>query len=133
MIARDELPLMELVAPCGFPSPATDSREEHIQLSSYLVDHPYNTFCVRASGDSMSGAHIVHGDILLVDRQLRPRSGDIVLAVYDGAFVVKRLLHKEGKLLLHPENPAYKDLRVLYGEDLVISGVVIAVVRKIVR
>lgn len=130
MTERDELPILVIEAPCGFPSPAADSSEEHINLVSYLVRHPYNTCCVRVMGDSMSGAHILSGDIVLVDRQLRAKSGDIVLAVYDGAFVVKRLVVRSGRVVLHAENPLYRDIVVADGESLVVSGVVVGLVRK---
>lgn len=127
------LPILVSEVPCGFPSPAADSSEEHIDLEAYLVRHPYNTCCVRARGDSMIGAQIADGDILLVDRQVRPKSGDIVLAMYDGAFVVKRLIVDKGCPVLHAENPSYRDIRVTDGDAFVISGVVVGLVRKMVR
>jgi DNA polymerase V len=78
----------------------------------------------------MAGAHIVDGDILIVDRQLRARSGDIVLAVYDGGFVVKRFLLKDGEVVFHAENPAYRDIVVKNGEEFSVSGVVVGIVRR---
>lgn len=128
-----EIPMMTFLVPCGFPSPAADSSEEHINLTSYLVRHPYSTCCVRAAGTSMTGAGILDGDILVVDRQVRPKDGDIVLAVYDGGFLAKRLLLRGGKAILHAENPAYKDIVVENADELVITGVVIGVVRKFHR
>ena len=115
---------------CGFPSPAADSSEGSIDLQEYLVRHKSSTWCVRCSGDSMAGAHIVDGDILIVDRQLGARSGDIVLAVYDGGFVVKRFLLKDGEAVLHAENPAYRDIVVKNGEEFSVSGVVVGIVRR---
>ena len=69
----------------GFPSPASDYLEE-LDLYSLLVPRPAATFFIRVEGDSMAGAGIVSGDILVVDRAREPRSGDVVLAVLDGEF-----------------------------------------------
>jgi len=78
----------------------------------------------------MIGSHIVDGDILVVDRQIRAQSGDIVLAIYDGAFVIKRFFLRDGHAVLHAENASYRDIIIQNNEDLTISGVVVGVVRK---
>lgn len=130
---NEKLPFLAELVPCGFPSPAADSREEDIDLMAYLVPHPASTCCVRCSGDSMEGAAIQDGDILVVDRQLRARSGDIVLVMYDGSFLVKRMLLQGSVVHLHAENPSYRDVVVGEGERLVVCGVVISVVRKVFR
>jgi DNA polymerase V len=119
------------LVPCGFPSPAADSREESLDLQSYLIAHPASTCCVRCSGDSMSGAMIADGDILVVDRQVQPVDGDIVLAMYDGSFLVKRFYRRGSYVILHSENPSYRDVKVAEGCDFVVCGVVTAVVRKL--
>ncbi|MCH3908530.1 MAG: translesion error-prone DNA polymerase V autoproteolytic subunit [Sphaerochaeta sp.] len=126
----ETIPFIQDIIPCGFPSPAADQSEESINLQEYLVRHKTSTLCVRCSGDSMNGAHIIDGDILVVDRQIRAKDGDIVLAVYDGAFVIKRLRLRGGMAVLHAENPAYRDIPILREEELSISGVVVGVVRK---
>ena len=75
----------------GFPSPAEDHMDLDLDLSSYLIKHPSATFCVRVEGDSMVGAGIQSGDVILIDRSLTPDRGSIVLSVIDGEFTVKRV------------------------------------------
>ncbi|MFN2369128.1 MAG: LexA family protein, partial [Desulfurivibrionaceae bacterium] len=74
----------------GFPSPAEDYIEQHLDLNELLIRRPAATFFVRVNGDSMTGAGINHGDILIVDRSVEPAGGKIVIAVIDGEFTVKR-------------------------------------------
>ena len=75
----------------GFPSPAEQYMEPPLDLNELLVKRPAATYFVRVSGDSMTGAGINDGDILVVDRSLRPADGDIIIACVDGDFTVKRL------------------------------------------
>ncbi len=85
------LPLFDGSVPAGFPSPAEDYAEGKLDLNEYLVEHEAATFYVRVKGHSMSGAGILDGDIIAVDRALEPRHGDIVLAVIDNELTVKEL------------------------------------------
>jgi len=78
----------------GFPSPADDRLESSLSLDQYLVKHPAATFFVRVAGDSMIGAGIHPNDILVVDRALDPKHGNVVIAVINGELTVKRL-HQE--------------------------------------
>jgi len=116
----------------GFPSPAEDYLEGGLDLDEYLVHNPAATFMVRGSGDSMVGAGIQDGDVLVVDRSLDPVHGKIVVAVLDGELAVKRLFFKNGECRLVSENDAYKDIRVGKDQDLHVWGVVAAVVRRCV-
>ena len=110
--APDALPgLYAEPAAAGFPSPAEGYREGSLDLNELLVKNPPATFFVRASGDSMTGAGIFHGDILVVDRSVEPVNGKIIVAAVDGGFVVKRLeIGKEGTVL-RSENPGSSDIR----------------------
>lgn len=123
------LPLAETNIPAGFPSPA-EGLDGDLDLSEHLVRHPESTFFLRVGGDSMIGAGIFDGDLLIVDRELDPRSGDIVIAVLDGEFTVKRLLYREGLVELLPENPRYRKIRFSEESQLEIWGVVTGSVRK---
>lgn len=76
----------------GFPSVAQDYVGGDLSLDERLVEHPETTFVVRVAGESMTGAGIFDGDLLIVDRSLEPRDGDVVVAVLDGELTVKRLL-----------------------------------------
>ena len=115
----------------GFPSPADDYIETALDLNTYLVRNPAATFMVKVSGDSMTGAGINDGDILVVDRSGEPASGKIVVAVLDGELTVKRLVRKDGRILLAPENPRYRPITVAAEQDLHIWGVVSGVVRRL--
>lgn len=96
----------------GFPSPADDFLERKLDLNNYLVPHPAATFLIRVSGDSMVGAGIFDNDILVVDRSLDAISGDVVVAVIENDFTVKRLVRKNGFYCLVPENPKYNEVKL---------------------
>lgn len=115
----------------GFPSPADDYIETALDLNTYLIRNPAATFMVKVSGDSMIGAGINDGDILIVDRSEKPGHGRIVVAVLDGELTVKRLLTKDGQILLAPENPRYQPITVAEEQDLHVWGVVSGVVRRL--
>ena len=78
---------------------------------------------MRVSGDSMTGAGIHHGDLLIVDRSLDPRPGRIVVAVLEGAFTLKRLSRHQGRLRLEAAHPAYPPLELGDAEDTLLWGV----------
>lgn len=124
------LPLYGSRIAAGFPSPADDHLEDTIDLNEHLVQHPAATFFVRVQGDSMTGAGIHHGDLLVIDRSLEPKSGSIVVAVVNGELTVKRLKIEGEHIWLMPENPAYHPLEIREGMELVIWGVVAHSVRS---
>ena len=114
----------------GFPSPADDHLEGPIDLNAHLAPHPAATFVVKVEGDSMVGAGIRDGDLLVVDRSREAKSGAIVVAVVDGELTVKRLRIGKSGIRLEPENPAYPPLEVRESADLVIWGVVAHAIRS---
>ncbi|MDR2755084.1 MAG: translesion error-prone DNA polymerase V autoproteolytic subunit [Planctomycetaceae bacterium] len=115
----------------GFPSPAENHSGGSLDLTAYLIKHPEATFFLRVRGDSMTGAGIFDGDILIVDRSLSPVSGDIVISVLDGEFTVKRLIMRNnGTVELRPENPRFKPLRIYEESQLDIWGVVTGAVKS---
>lgn len=122
------LPLYSCSVRAGFPSPADDYIEMHLDLNAHLIKHPAATFFVKASGDSMIGAGIVSGDMLIVDRSLEAVHGKIVIAAVNGELTVKRLSRLKGKIQLLPENSKYQAITIRAEEDLVIWGVVTHVV-----
>lgn len=109
--------------PAGFPSPALDFVHESINLQEHLVHDPPATFIARVSGDSMIGAGISDGDQLLIRKGTRPRDGDVVVAVLDGQFTVKRLRFTDSGVLLQAANPEYPDIPVPELSELVVWGV----------
>lgn len=126
------VPLFGHKVPAGFPSPADDYIEGRLSLDEHLVRHREATFFVRAKGNSMVGAGIFDGDLLVVDKSLSPSSGDIVIAVMDGELTVKRLIRMGDRVILRPENPRFKDIELQEGQELQVWGVVTSSVKKFV-
>ncbi len=122
-LARDfTLPMFGYTCPADFPSPAQDYIEARLDLNEHCIRHPSACYFVRASGDSMAEGGILSGDLLIVDRAVKPVHGSIVIASVDSEFTVKRLaLHP--RLALMPMNPAYSPIYV-NPDDLEIFGVV---------
>jgi DNA polymerase V len=114
----------------GFPAPGDDMVEKSLNVHDYLVKHPVSTFFVRVEGDSMEGAGIFSGDILVVDRSVEAVSGKIVVAAVGGGLVVKRLAKLDGSMVLMSENDAYKPIMVTGDEECYIWGVVTGSVRS---
>jgi len=114
----------------GFPSPAADYAEEGLDLNHYLVQNKPATFMFTVQGDSMMGAGICDGDKVVVDKALKPKHKDIVVAVVNGEYTIKRLYQSRGRIELQPENPSYQPITFTEGSELQIWGVVVGVVRK---
>jgi len=125
-----QIPLYSSKVQAGFPSPADDYIEMHLDLNNHLIKHPASTFFVIASGDSMNGAGIQSGDMLIVDRSLEAGHGKIVIAAIDGELTVKRLSKQDGRVQLLPENDKYKPIDITHEQDLVIWGVVTHVIHQ---
>ena len=113
-----------VTVPAGFPSPSEDYAEGPLDLNRYLIHHPAATFFVRVKGDSMIGAGIFCGDLLIVDRALTPTSGSIVIAALDGDLTVKRFHQGKGGITLLSENPAYPPIPIDHDRDFAVWGVV---------
>lgn len=109
---------------CGFPSPAEDYIETPLDLNEHLVSKPAATFFVKAKGDSMIGAGIFEGDLLIVDRSVNPMSGQVILAVVNGEFTLKRLFKSRGEIWLKPENPKFKPIQIIEDVEFQVWGVV---------
>ena len=118
---------------CGFPSPAQDYIDRTLNLNKDLIQHPAATFYAKALGDSMEEAGIEEGDILVIDRALDPRDGDIVVAHVNGEFTVKYLdISKKDKgiVKLVPGNSRYEPIIMHDGNELIIWGVVRSVIKR---
>lgn len=124
-----EIPLFLTPAACGFPSPTQDYVEQTIDLNQHCVSHPAATFYVKASGHSMVEESINDGDMLVIDRAITARHGDIVLASLDGEFTVKKLQLQPVPALL-PGNPDFPPIYPQEGQELDIFGVVTFVLHK---
>ena len=111
--------------PAGFPSPADDYIDELLDLNTKLITNKSATFLARAEGNSMQGAGIFSGDLLIVDRSLKPTAGKVVVASLNGELVVKRYGLVDGKPFLLSENPSYAPIPLSEDYELVIWGVVV--------
>jgi len=119
------LPLLSFSVSAGFPSPADDYTEENIDLNEYLIKNPFSTFFVRVKGDSMINSGIQDQDLIVVDKSLIAKPGDIVIAIIDESFTVKRLEKKDDIFYLKAENRNYPDLHLKNYSNMQIWGVVI--------
>ncbi len=128
------LPVVASTSRAGFPSPAEDYVEGHLDLNTHLIRRPAATFIVRVQGDSMTGAGIFSGDLLVVDRAVRARRGHVVIALVGGDLTVKRLGGRPGSWLLEAAHPDYPPIELAAMDedgDAAIWGVAVGVVRKL--
>ena len=114
----------------GFPSPAEDLGAQRIDLTALLVTHAQATYFLKASGHSMVEAGIFDGDIMVVDRAVKPRHGHIVVAVVDGDFTVKRLYHRAGRVKLRAANVTFPEIVPKDGQTIEVCGVVTATIKR---
>jgi DNA polymerase V len=124
------LPLAGYRVRAGFPSPADDFTVKRIDLTEVLITHPQATFLLRVSGTSMQDAGIFDGDMLVVDKAIKPRHGHIVVAVVDGEFTVKYLHQRAGRTWLRAANPTFPDIRPQDGQTIEVWGVVSSCIRR---
>ena len=114
----------------GFPSPAEDHIEASIDLNKELIDHPATTFFGRVRGESLSDAGINEGDILVIDKSLSPKNGDMAVCFVDGAFTVK-FIKKEGNIVwLKSANPSFKPIKITPDNGFMVWGIVTYSIKK---
>ena len=123
--------LIEQGISAGFPSPADDFKEIRISLDNELVKNKDATFYARVSGESMVGAGLDDGDLIVIDKSLDPKNGKIAVCLVDGEFTVKRIKKEKDRLYLMPENKKYKPIELKEENELIIWGVVEYVIKKI--
>lgn len=126
------LPLALDKVSAGFPSPAENYMDASLDLNKELVQHPSATFFVKVEGDSMQGAGIINGDVLIVDRSLEAQSQQIVVAVLNGEFTVKRFFKEGNKISLRAENENYPPIEIEEGMEFMIWGVVTAAIHQFI-
>ena len=117
----------------GFPSPAQDYIDRSLDFNRDIIKHPAATFYAKVIGQSMEGAGIDSGDIIVVDRALEPRDGDIVVACINGEFTLKYIdLSKKDKgiVCLIPDNDRYEPIYMHEGDELIVWGVVSSVIKR---
>lgn len=108
----------------GFPSPADDYIESRLDLNEFLIRHKESTFFLRVKGDSMRDAYIQDGSLLIVDRSIEPKHGNVVVAVVHGELTVKRLYKRRGVVKLLAANESYPEILIDPDNELAVWGVV---------
>ena len=125
------VPMMAWSAAAGFPSPAEDYVDRPLDFNELLIEHPAATFAIRIEGESMTGAGIFPGDIAVVDRARDAIDGNVILALLDGAFTVKRYRTRDGAVWLQAENPAFPDMPLSDGQSFEVWGVIKRCIRML--
>lgn len=125
------LQLYESRVPAGAPTAAADDVERQTTLNDILLHHPRETFLLRVTGDSMSGIGMNDGDLLTVDRKLRPRNGDIVVACIDGQTTVKTLKQDKDGVALIPHNKEYQPITITPDNEFIVLGVVTNIIHTL--
>jgi SOS regulatory protein LexA len=113
----------------GLPNPVEDAPGDALTIDDYLIERPSQTVLVRVKGDSMVDAGILDGDLVVVEKTAAAKRGDIVIAIVDNQFTLKRLDLERGAFVLKPENKAYPVIRA--EGTLEIFGVMVGLVRKL--
>lgn len=126
-----DLPFADGGVRAGFPSPAQDFMDESIDLNRDIIHHRESTFYARAVGDSLRDANVMEGDILVVDKSLKPHDGDMAVCFLNGEFTLKFIEEHEDHIILKPANPKYKPIRVNNEDNFRIWGVVTYVIHKV--
>lgn len=121
-------PLAVCTVPAGFASPARDYKSKSLDLNDLLIRNSPATFFWNVSGDSMRDEGINNGDLLIIDRSLEAKHGDVVIAEINGDVAVKKLYKRAKVVELRSANPAYEPIRFEEGDELLIWGVVRSVV-----
>ena len=126
------LPIAEGYIRAGFPSPAEDFAVNRLDLTQILIKHPQSTYLWRARGLSMREMGINDGDLLVVDRAVRPVHGHVVVATVDGEFTVKELYQRGGRMRLKAANPTFPDIIPKDGQTIEVWGVVTNGIKRFV-
>jgi len=125
------LPLFSNSISAGFPSPADDHLEAHLDLNRYLITQPASTFFMRFEGEPMLESVLQHGDLLIVDRSVDPSDSKIVVAAINGELVVRRVRQNRRQMRLLSENPNCPTIYITKDTEFQIWGVVTHAVRTL--
>ena len=113
----------------GFPSPAEDFTALSISLDKHLIQNAAATFMAYANGNSMVRIGIYHGDLLIIDRSLNARDGDVIIALLYGEFLIKQVSIVNRVLFLVPKNPQYLPVKITSEMEFEVWGVVTCSIR----
>jgi DNA polymerase V len=125
------IPLLTHQIPAGFPSPADDYLEDTLDLNRYLIKHPAATYFVRVQGESMAGAGISSGDLLIVDRAVEVTDNKVIVAHIDGEFTIKRVCKKGKSWYLVPDSPHFEPIEITDELNFIAWGVITYVIHAV--
>ena len=125
------IPLVKEAISAGFPSPAEDYIELGVDLNKYLIKNPISSFFLRVSGNSMNNAGIYNNDLLIIDRSINPTPGNIVVALLDGEFTLKRLIKENKHYYLKADKEDYPVIDLYEYSEVIIWGVAIYSIHKL--
>jgi DNA polymerase V len=114
--------------PAGFPSPAADFIQDEINFNTLLVPRPSSTFVIKVQGESMIEAFIPNNALLIVDKSIKPANNNIVVAIIDGEFTVKRFIKNSSGIMLIPANAKFKPIPITDEMDFRIWGTVTKII-----
>lgn len=123
------IPLASEKVAAGFPSPAQDYVDKTLDMNEHLIKNEAATFIVKVASLSMRDAGIDIDDELVVDRSIEAKHEDIVIALIDNEFTVKRLMIEANSRWLKAENPEFSDIHLKDGQEMIIWGVVTYVLK----
>ena len=126
-----EMPYISSGIKAGFPSPTADFDGTRVSIDQIVVKNALATFYAKANGNSMTGAGIDDGDILVIDKSIEPQDGKIAVCFIDGEFTVKRIKVQENSLLLLPENKLFEPIEITEENNFIIWGIVTFLVKKL--
>ena len=128
--SKKKISLLTVIISAWYPSPADDFKQNRISIDQEIIKNKEATFYARVEGESMQGAGINNGDLLVIDKSIPPEDKKIAVCFIDGEFTVKRLKVKKDCILLIAENPKYKPIKVTSDNQLIIWGIVTYVIKK---
>ena len=123
--------LYDIGISAGLPSPAQDYEEPHLHLNDLLIKNPDTTYLAKASGDSMIGAGIKDGDMLVLDRGLTNYKDKVIIACANGEFTIKSYKIERARPVLKPHNPKYSDIHFTEYDEITVWGVVTSVIHPV--
>ncbi len=127
---QDKVPLVEGIR-AGFPSPAEDYAEPTLDLNRYVIKNPASTFYARVTGNSMEGADIHDGDIVVIDKSLEPTNDSLAVCYIDGEFTLKRIRVERNRVWLMPANPDFPMIEVTEENHFLVWGIVTYVIKRV--
>ena len=125
------LPFFSTCIQAGFPSPADDYLEGLLSLDDICMTNRETTFLGRVTGKSLQDIHVFEGDIMVIDKSLKPENGDLVVAVINSEFTAKFISITGNDFLLYPANKKFKPIKIAEFDDFKIWGVVTRVIQDV--